>query len=81
MENSFIHSFIALPIIGFLLSLIIPKQKEQLLSRIAVLTVGIQLITTSIFTTIWIMGGRNIINIKEFSIYSTHGYDFYLDFY
>ncbi len=81
MENSFIHSFIALPIIGFLLSLIIPKQKEQLLSRIAVLTVGIQLITTIIFTTIWIMGGRNIINIKEFSIYSTHGYDFYLDFY
>jgi hypothetical protein len=50
MENSFIHSFIAIPIIGFLLSLIVPKSNEQLLSRIAVLTVGIQFFGAIIFT-------------------------------
>ena len=81
MENSFIHSFIAIPIIGFLLSLIVPKSNEQLLSRIAVLTVGIQFLSAIIFTVFWISNGHNIINIKEFSIYSSPGYDFYLDFY
>lgn len=81
MENSFIHSFIAIPIIGFLLSLIVPKSNEQLLSRLAVLTVGIQFLSAITFTFFWISNGHNIINIKEFSIYSTPGYDFYLDFY
>jgi NADH:ubiquinone oxidoreductase subunit 5 (subunit L)/multisubunit Na+/H+ antiporter MnhA subunit len=81
MENSFIHSFIALPIIGFLLSLIVPNSREQLLSRIAILTVGIQFLSAIIFTAVWVKNGHNIINIKEYSIYSTQGYDFYIDFY
>lgn len=81
MENSFIHLFIALPVFGFLLSLLVPKTKEQLLSQIAVSTVGIQLVATIIFTIIWIINGHQIINIKEFSIFSTTGYDFYVDFY
>jgi NADH-quinone oxidoreductase subunit L len=81
MENSFIHLFIILPAIGFLFSLIVPKTNEWLLSRIAVYTVGLQLLATLCFTVIWIMNGHEIINIKEFSIFSTKGYDFYVDFY
>ncbi|MFM7758253.1 MAG: proton-conducting transporter membrane subunit [Crocinitomicaceae bacterium] len=81
MENSFIHLFILLPIIGFLISLVIPKSQENVLSKIAVSTVGLQLIALLIFTTLWISNGNNIINIKEFSVFSKTGYDFYVDFY
>lgn len=81
MENSFIHLFILLPIVGFLISLVIPKSQENVLSKVAFATVGLQLIALLFFTTLWMSNGNNIINIKEFSVFSTTGYDFYVDFY
>jgi len=76
-----INLFILLPLVGFILSLVIPKQNENLLSRVSFITVGIQLFGAMIFIVVWIVKGAEVINLKEFSVFQAHGYDFYIDFY
>lgn len=77
----FINIFICIPITGFILSIIIPKKNEGLLSGVSYSTVGVQLLTTIAFITFWIYSGADTVNIKEFSIFKAKGYDFYIDFY
>jgi NADH:ubiquinone oxidoreductase subunit 5 (subunit L)/multisubunit Na+/H+ antiporter MnhA subunit len=80
MENSIII-FLVLPLLGFLIDLIIPKEKELWLSKIATYTTGLQLIISIGFVLYWIFEGGKAINVKEFSIYQSKGYDFFIDFY
>jgi NADH-quinone oxidoreductase subunit L len=79
--EQFINLFIILPILGFVLSLIIPREKEGLLSWISFSTVGAQLFSALFFVIIWVYNGAPIINLKEFSIFKAKEYDFYIDFY
>jgi NADH-quinone oxidoreductase subunit L len=84
MELSFkliIHFFILLPLLGFTISLLIPKKNEQALSMLAYTSVGLQLLASILFAIQWISLGAPEINLKEFSVYRTGNYDFYLDFY
>ena len=77
----FIHFFILLPFVSFLLSLFIPKKKENALSILAYTSVGLQLLVSIFFTYQWASHGFHEINLKEFSVYQNGNYDFYLDFY
>lgn len=79
--EQFINLFILLPFVGFALSLIIPRQNENVLSWVSFTTVGAQLFSSLIFVVIWIIKGAPVINLKEFSIFKADGYDFYIDFY
>lgn len=79
--EQFINLFILLPIAGFLISLVIPKHKEEMLSWVSYTTVGIQLFCALTFLVIWLINGSPVINLKEFSIFKSEGYDFYIDFY
>jgi NADH-quinone oxidoreductase subunit L len=79
--SAFIPFFVILPTIAFLLSLLIPKSQERIMSILAYSLVGIQLIAELVFTGFWILGGMKPINIKEFSVYKASNYDFFIDFY
>jgi NADH-quinone oxidoreductase subunit L len=76
-----INLFILLPLVGFVLSLVIPRQNENLLSWVSFTTVGIQFFAALIFIVVWMFYGGNVIDLKEFSIFQAQGYDFYIDFY
>lgn len=77
----FINLFILLPLMGFVLSLIIPKRNEFVLSWVSYTTVGLQLLTAIVFTVIWLVNKAEEFNVKEFSIFKGKNYDFYIDFY
>ena len=77
----FIHFFILLPVVSFFLSLLIPKKNEQALSVLAFTSVGIQFFSSLVFSVIWIINKMPVINLKEFSVYQTSNYDFFIDFY
>jgi len=79
--EAFIHLFILLPIVSFFGSLLIPKKNEQALSVLAYTSVGIQFFTALVFSIIWIVNKMPVINLKEFSVYKTLNYDFFIDFY
>jgi len=79
--EKFIHLFILLPIVAFIISVMIPKKQERLLSRVAFVSVGLQFLAALTFLILWICHGTPVLNLKEFSIYKANGYDFFIDFY
>lgn len=76
-----IHFFILTPLVGFLLSLLIPERKEYMMSWVAFTSVGVQFFSALVFIVFWKLSGGTHINLKEFSIYKALEYDFYIDFY
>lgn len=79
--EGFIHLFIILPFVSFFASLLIPKKNEKALSVLAYTSVGLQFFSALVFSIIWIINKMPVINLKEFSIYKTSNYDFFIDFY
>lgn len=73
--------FIILPFFGFLMSILIPNRKEVLHSWVAFGTAGLQNIASILFIGYWIYLGREALNIKEFVIYSSPGYEYFIDLY
>ena len=63
----YIQLFVLIPLIGFILSIIVPN-KEKLISWISLSTVGIHLFFTLGFICFWSMNDHQPINLKEFSI-------------
>ncbi len=75
----FIKAFILTSLVGFFISLIIPKKNEMIVSIVSYSTIGLQLLGTIFFISFWLYHGHKEINIKEFSIFKADGYDFYID--
>jgi NADH:ubiquinone oxidoreductase subunit 5 (subunit L)/multisubunit Na+/H+ antiporter MnhA subunit len=72
--------FILLPLLGFLISLIIPSRKENLISSIAFATVGIHFISSIAFLLYWLISGHHFINEKDLVLFQSSGYEFFIDF-
>lgn len=79
--NSLIAILLLIPLSGFLVSLIIPKTDERTLSVSAFGPVGLHLIASLAFVIYWIFQGYEPVNIREFVVYSTEGYEFLIDLY
>lgn len=76
-----IQLFILIPLLGFIISLIIPRQNERLISLTAFTSVGINFIGFVIFVLYWLFNDFPVLNLKEILIYKTTNYEFLLDFY
>jgi NADH-quinone oxidoreductase subunit L len=82
MENQLIiSSFVLIPLLGFLVSLLIGPKNENAFSRLAIGMVGLHLLAIVVFTVGWILGGRIPLNIPELVIYDNGSYRFLLDLY
>ena len=73
--------FILIPLAGFLINLLVPKNKEKAVSFVAILTGGIQLIFSTYFIFNWIKIGAPDLNIKQLVLYKTVGFEFYIGYY
>ena len=78
--TSFLHIFIIVPVLGFLISLVIPGKKENLISWTAFFTVGLHLVTALSFTAYWLLHGYPTLNVKDIVVYKVTGYEFFIDF-
>lgn len=77
----FISIFIVIPLLGFGISLLIPRKKELVLSRVAFYTAGLNLFCFLFFVVYWLLHGYAPLNIEEIVLYQTKGYTFLIDFY
>jgi NADH-quinone oxidoreductase subunit L len=73
--------FIIIPLLGFVISVLIPKKHESLLSWTAFTTVLVQLVGLIIFIGFWIAAHTADLNLKEFTLIKTDNYEFFIDFY
>lgn len=72
--------FIAIPLSGFLLSLLLPEKNEDIISWFSFVVVGLQLLFTSVFIPIWLFNGHPVIEHSSLALYESEGYRFFLDF-
>ena len=63
--NDILQYFLLLPLLGFLISLLLPETKEKIISWTAFSTVFLQLISLVVFIIIWLFYGANDFNLKE----------------
>lgn len=82
MELSFwIQLMIGIPMLGFLISLMVPESKETLLSRVAFYTAGLNLFSMLVFLTFWAIQGFPTLNLKEVVLYQNAHFEFLVDFF
>lgn len=79
MQN-IIPYFILIPLIGFMISMVLPKKNENIISVWAFSTVGIQLALATIYIGIWMIQGATTLQIKEVILYQNPEYIFQIDF-
>jgi NADH-quinone oxidoreductase subunit L len=78
---NWIQFMIGIPLLGFLISLIIPEREEKLLSRVAFYTAGINLGSVLVFLVFWAGIGFQALNLKEFVLFKTDHFEFLVDFF
>ena len=78
---SFIPFLVLLPIVGFLVSLLIPKKNEALISQVTFTTVGIHMAAAMVFLVYWFAQGHPILDEKDIVLFKAEGYEFFIDFY
>ena len=78
--NTLLPLFIWVPIVGFLVSLTLPKNNERLISGVAFITMTIQLIAATIYVADWILTGANTFQVKEVILFQNEDYIFQIDF-
>jgi NADH:ubiquinone oxidoreductase subunit 5 (subunit L)/multisubunit Na+/H+ antiporter MnhA subunit len=80
MEN-YLIVLILLPLISFIISVFIPKEKEELISRVAFLSIGLycMFLLASIIYVLFVVGKS--VNINETTIFSSDNYVFFIDFF
>jgi len=72
--------FILIPLIGFLISLAIPRNKEDIISWFVFLIIGIHTIFAQVFLAYWLFNGHPDLNLKEVVLLHTTNYEFFIDF-
>ncbi|MFA9199496.1 MAG: hypothetical protein ACEQSO_08685, partial [Aquirufa sp.] len=78
--NLTLHLFIWVPIFGFLVSLILPKKNETLISVTAFSTLAIQLSLATGFIAYWLFTGAETIQINDIILFKNEEYVFQIDF-
>lgn len=79
--KSFLEFFILIPLVGFLVSLFLPRKNEDLIARWAFGSVAIHMFSFQAFLIYWLVDGYHELNLKDYVLYLTDGYEFFLDFY
>ncbi len=79
--QSIIQYFILLPLIGYIISILIPRKSEKLISNSAIYIVGLHFISFVVFVGYWLLNGHITIDFKNIVIYKTTNYEFFIDFF
>jgi len=73
--------FILIPLVGFVISLLIPEKNEDLLSTVSFGMVGLNLSGITLFLVYWLFKGYPTLDHEYITLYQTGDYDFFIDFY
>ena len=73
--------FILLPIAGFLLSMILPRKRERVISKIVLTTLMLHFLSIVGFITFWIFNGSPTLDIKHVTFFKQSDIEIFIDFY
>ena len=67
--NTLLPIFIGIPMLGFWVSLVLPKNNEKLISGVAFSTIALQLVAATLYILDWILTGSNTLQVKEIILF------------
>lgn len=76
-----LNYFIIIPLLAYLISLIVPRKNEALMSKVAFISTGLHLISFITFFILWMSKGHPTLNLKDLIIYKSADYEFSIDFF
>jgi NADH-quinone oxidoreductase subunit L len=79
--SQLLQFFIWVPLLGFTISLLLPRKDEKLISSLAIGTAGITLLGALTFITYWLLNGHPVLDVKQFVFYKAHDIEIFLNFY
>ncbi|MCE9538859.1 MAG: hypothetical protein K8R85_06535, partial [Bacteroidetes bacterium] len=79
--SQLLQLFIWIPFFGFIISMLIPRKKESVISSIAISTIGIHLIGILILVAIWLMNDSPTLDIKHIVLFETEDIEIFIDFF
>ena len=79
--SQLLQLFTWIPLIGFLISTLIPRKKEFFLSGIAILTIGLNLIGIVLLIAYWLLNNFPTLDIKHIVLFETEDIEIFIDFY
>jgi NADH-quinone oxidoreductase subunit L len=78
--NILLKLFILIPLAGFVISLLLPRQKETLISWTTFLTVGLHLVSLVVYLAFWWLQRHPTLYLKDIVLFTAPGYEFFLAF-
>ncbi|MEJ7611838.1 MAG: proton-conducting transporter membrane subunit [Ferruginibacter sp.] len=79
--SAYLQFFILLPLVAFALSLLIPRNKEKIISFVAVGSTALHLTGGIALIIYWLIIGSPVLDIKHIVLYHTDDFEFFIDFY
>jgi NADH-quinone oxidoreductase subunit L len=76
----FLNICIVLPFIGFVISILLPAQREKLISHAASAIVMLQFFAFVALLFLWVVNGFPAIDVKELVFFKNEHYEFFVDF-
>ncbi|MDZ4758152.1 MAG: proton-conducting transporter membrane subunit [Bacteroidota bacterium] len=80
MQN-LLQIFIFIPLLGFIVSLFIPRKKETIIFAVAIGTVCMHLIALLSYVCYWLLNDIGIIDLKHITLYKEGNIEIFIDFY
>jgi NADH-quinone oxidoreductase subunit L len=81
MMHYLILTMVAIPLFGFLMITVLRTSSEKWNSGIAIATTWLQFIASSCTAIYWLSSGHHPVNEKDWTLYTTHDYEFFFDFF
>jgi NADH-quinone oxidoreductase subunit L len=79
--SQLLQLFVIVPLAGFLISLVIPRKKEILISGIVTGTIGIYLLGFIAFAVAWLMEGGPVLDSKHAILFKSDRIEIFIDYY
>lgn len=78
--QTLIQFFVLLPLVSFIISVLLPRKKESLISKLSIYTIGIHFMSFVVFVGYWLFNGHPTIDFKNIVIFKSEDYEFFIDF-
>lgn len=79
--NIYLVYFILIPFTAFGLLLLMPARAEKLIAGLAMGVTGLYTLAVIAFSAWWISNGHETLDIKQVSVYKSHAFEFFFQFY
>ncbi|MCW3073111.1 MAG: hypothetical protein JWP69_180 [Flaviaesturariibacter sp.] len=73
--------FILLPLVGFFISLLLPRKNERVIAGLAIGVAVLHLLGAIAFIGYWLLNDYPVLDVKQLTVYQTEHLEIFVDFY